>query len=152
MLNRKSLLSALAILALMFSTMGNKGCNSSDIANRAVKALSAVPSVVRVLFPTAEPTIFEDLDLAVTVFNEFISNKTASNFEKAKNIWNRAKGRLQRFGNENLNRVIAAVDILLTQIDTPASDSASAPVEIKFQESDVKALEASVKDLKKETK
>lgn len=146
----KNTLSILLLTVLILSTTGFKGCGSNSnstqmsLAERAVKAVAAVPSVVRVLFPNADPSTLSMVDAAGRAFSEFLDNKTADGWSKAEAAWNGAKPLLQRFNNSRLNQIVAVVDILLSQVTVPPSvpGAKSIPVvRMEFKEASVKELE-----------
>lgn len=117
------------------------------LEERAVRAVGAIPSVVRVLFPNANPSALATIDTAGTIFNEFLNNPTASKWQKAVDAWGKARLNLLNFNNQRLNSIIAVVDILLTQVTVPEpppnSKAMPRDVQVKaaFNEDDVKRLE-----------
>ena len=117
-LNSKLL--AFALILSIRPLSGWQGCNSDNLNTRVVRAIGAIPSVVRSVFPHADKRVFDALDLASTAFKEFTSNPTISNYDHAVNIWNDgARAELLKF---------------------------NAPVRVEFKESDVKALERAIKE------
>lgn len=139
---------AVLILILSLTAFGFK-CGGESLATRAVQAISAIPSVVRVLFPNASPNVTQTLDVAVQAFNAFLSDRTSSNWQKARNAWNAAKPLLAQFGSARLNSIVAVVDILISQVSLPPAgpmaEAAEEKVKVEFSEARVKELEELVK-------
>lgn len=136
--------SIVLILVLALATLSFK-CGG-DLAGRAVKAIGAVPSVVRILFPQADPRVFDALEAANVAFQQFLKNRTAGAWEQAEAAWGAAKPLLLRFNNTRLNQIIAVVDILLSQVSVPTGPLAEdVKVVVAFNPADVKRLEELVK-------
>ena len=122
------------------------------LEQRAVRAVAAVPGVVRVLFPNANPTTLGIIDSAGAIFTEFMNNPSASNWQKAQNAWDRARLQLLNFNSTQLKQIVGAVDILVSQVFVPDSTTntrargiSSASVTVQFKEEDVEKLENLVK-------
>jgi hypothetical protein len=139
----KSLVASLTLICCLLLT----SCGG-DLAVRASRAVSAIPSVVRVLFPNADSKVFDALDAASNAFQQFANSKSADNWEKVSNAWSAAKPLLLRFSNTRIAAIVAVVDILMSQVIVPTSGMESVgdkPIVVKFSESDVKRLESLVK-------
>lgn len=140
----KRQLSILLIAILLFVSTGFKCGSQPPLSQRAARAVSAIPSVVRVLFPNAHPSVLNAIDAAGVAFSEFSSNQTASGWQKATSAWYAAKPLLVSLNNSRINQIIAVVEILIGQvtIDAPPEGSKGiAKVRIEFKEADVKRLE-----------
>lgn len=128
----------------------------SSLAGRVAKSVSAIPSVVRVLFPNANPTVFTVLDSASKAFKEFTENKTVGNWERAERVWNQAKPLLAGLNNGTINKIVAAVDILIGQVTLPVgvagsgggAQTTSNKVIVRFEEDDVEELEKLIESVK----
>lgn len=118
---------------------------------RVAKAVGAIPAVVKIVVPNVSPTVTAVLESGVAAFKVFASNQTVSNWQKAQTLWNDSvKPALEKFNNSRLNLIIAAVDILIGQVEIPTMDFNDSPdkvkVKAKFNEADIKKLEELVKD------
>jgi hypothetical protein len=135
---------ALALtIILAFTALGFKGCGNSDLSTRAVRAVAAVPSVVRILFPDVDQKKLALIEAAVQAFNTFVNDRTSGNWQKAMNAWNNsARPVLLGFNNQRLNQIVAVTDIILSQVFIPeAVSDGPVQVEVRFSEEKVKELE-----------
>lgn len=133
------------LLLILVLTMTAFQCGSG-LSGRVAKAVSSIPSVVRVLFPNADPNILSVLDAAGAAFKEFTENKTSTAWQKAEAAWNTAKPLLARLNNSRINQIVAVVDILIGQVTVPSGPmSEEAKVVVQFNERDVKTFEELVK-------
>lgn len=157
---KRKLTSIIATLAmvftLMFFTIGADKCGGLNVNGRAARAVGALPSILRVLFPNADSATFGLVDAASSAFTVFAGNQTLSSWQKAEKAWSAARPALQKFNNTSLNRTIAVIDILLTQVSVPPSGTESVQgderVAVNFDADKVKDLEDAVKALKAEAK
>lgn len=149
-MTNRTKISALILVLILTQT----ACSS--LAGRVAKSVSAIPSVVRVLFPNASPTVFTVLDAASKAFKEFTENKTVGNWERAENVWNQAKPLLAGLNNGTINKIVAAVDVLIGQVTLPVGvagsggggDTTSNKVLVRFEEDDVEELEKLIESVK----
>jgi hypothetical protein len=139
------------LLAITLLLMGFKCGGTPDqiaLKQRVVRAISAVPTVVRELFPNADPKVTSAIDAAAAAFVAFSNNQTGSNWERAEQAWGSAKPLLRTLGNDRIRMIIAAVDILLGQVSVVAPpEGAKGPVVVvtEFKKSDVERLEGLTK-------
>jgi hypothetical protein len=150
MLRKHTTLSLIAVL--LFVSLGFKCGGTPDqiaLKERVVRAISAVPTVVRELFPNADTKVLASVDAAAAAFVAFSNNQTGSNWERAEQAWGSAKPLLRTLGNDRIRMIIAAVDILLGQVSVVAPPEGAKGVVLvvtEFKADDVKELERLVKE------
>jgi hypothetical protein len=129
------------------SNNANSNTTGLTLEQRVVRAVGAIPGVVRSLFPSLAPDVMGVLDAAGSAYNAFFVNPTSSNWQNAQNAWAEAKPKLLSLESQTVRDIVAAVDVLDTQIIVPATigSRSSGHVQVKFKESDVKHLEELVK-------
>jgi hypothetical protein len=128
---------------------GTNPDGSPTKTERVVRALEGLPGLVRILYPNTSSSILTTLDNASATFKDLAANPTLDNYQKAQKAWTDfAKPELLALHNDQLSRIVGAVDFLWTQIDVPHGIAAAQDAKVKanFTETAVKKLEALVKE------
>lgn len=123
--------------------------NDTTLEERVARAVSAIPSIVHVLAPNAKPEVTEAIDAAVSAYQTFFGDKTSDSWTKADNAWLAARKYLRSLNSEKINLIIAAVDILRSQVIVPpiaANSKSVAVVKTGFTEDAVRRLEKLTKE------
>ena len=120
-------------------------CDNIDWNSRAVKILKAVPSGVKVVVPNLDPFISTSMESAISLFELFYGNNNLTNYQKAMEGWRIAKNQLlsKYSNNQTVGRIVAGVDIVLSQVDIPANDGGDSNtiiVKIKIREDGKRAI------------
>lgn len=151
MLTHRRHLAALLAVVLAFVTSACPGEGQAELRTRVVRAVGAIPEVVRVLAPDTDPKVLDAVDAGVALFNAFASDPTARKWSLAVDGWNaHVKGRLLALNNERIRQIVLVTDILIGQVivpETKATRGAAGPEKVKteFEEKNVKALERLVR-------
>lgn len=143
-------------LALVFC-LGNKGCADGGSTTggvttqqRVISLALSIPGVIRTLLPNTNQTILGLIDDGFSAYRSFKDNPTASNWERAKDVWDTTvKGHLLNLHNSFVSRIVGALDILNGQVFMPPSignapADPDAPVKTKFKSKDVQELEDAI--------
>lgn len=112
----------LSVVFLSVCLILNVACSNAEV--RFAKALVQLPNAVRIFVPNLSPTVSQLLSFSSEVAQRFANNPNAGTFQNLYNSWGDVRDALSSLHNGNIDKAIALVDLLFSQVDIPIRVSA----------------------------